>query len=64
MNAEHELNLETFELKAFVPAQDFELSKRFYSDLGFQIPWSSDELAYLHCGNCTFLLQKFYVKSL
>lgn len=64
MNAEHELNLETLELKPFVPAKDFELSKRFYLDLGFQIPWSSDELAYLHCGNCTFLLQNFYVKSL
>ena len=59
-----ERNLETIELKAFVPAKDFELSKRFYADLGFQIPWSSEDLAYLHCGNCTFLLQKFYVQEL
>lgn len=30
--------LDTVEIKAFVPARDFELSKRFYADLGFQIP--------------------------
>lgn len=56
--------LETIELKAFVPAKDFALSQRFYEDLGFQIPWTSDELAYLHFGNCTFLLQNFYEKAL
>ncbi len=52
-------DLGTVERKAFVPAKDFALSKQFYEDLGFQIPWSSDELAYLHHGNCTFLLQHF-----
>ncbi|MDF1743060.1 MAG: VOC family protein [Gimesia sp.] len=57
-------DLETVELKAFVPSLDFELSKRFYQDLGFQIPWSSDDLAYVSHGNCTFLLQRFYEKQL
>jgi len=57
-------HLETIELKAFVPAKDFALSMRFYEDLGFKIPWSSDDLAYLHLGNCTFLLQNFYEKTL
>lgn len=57
------MNMETIEIKAFVPSRDFELSKRFYRDLGFNIPWSSDELAYLYAGNCSFLLQKFYVKE-
>ena len=54
------MNLEAIEIKAFVPARDFELSKRFYADLGFSIPWSGDDLAYLHVGNCSFLLQKFH----
>ena len=27
--------LKVVEIKAFVPAKDFELSKRFYADLGF-----------------------------
>ena len=25
------------------------------------MPWSSDELAYLHAGDCSFLLQEFHV---
>jgi catechol 2,3-dioxygenase-like lactoylglutathione lyase family enzyme len=55
--------METIEIKAFVPAKDFELSKRFYSDLGFTVKWASDDLAYVHAGNSSFLLQKFYVKE-
>src|SRR5690606_35657719 len=58
---EHAMNLEAVEIKAFVPARDMDLSLRFYRDLGFSVPWSSDELAYLHAGDCSFLLQKFYV---
>ena len=53
-------NMTTVEIKAFLPAKEFELSKRFYVDLGFTIASSSDELAYLHAGNCSFLLSKFY----
>ena len=55
--------LDALEIKAFVPARDFELSKRFYEDLGFTLEWSSEDLAYLHFGDCAFLLQKFYVKE-
>ena len=52
-------NLATIEAKAFVPARDFALSKRFYQDLGFELAWSSDHLAYLRHGNSAFLLQNF-----
>jgi uncharacterized glyoxalase superfamily protein PhnB len=51
------------EIKAFVPASDFALSKRFYADLGFTVVWSSDDLAYVRHGNASFLLQNFYVKE-
>jgi len=54
-------NLNTVEIKAFVPAKDFELSQRFYQALGFRMPWCDDDLAYLHCGDCSFLLQNFHV---
>ena len=50
----------TIEAKAFVPARDFALSKRFYQDLGFDLAWSSEDLAYLRHGNSSFLLQNFY----
>ena len=56
-------NLATIEVKAFVPARNFELSKRFYQDLGFDMAWSSDTLAYFCHGDSSFLLQNFYVKE-
>jgi len=56
-------NMTTVEAKAFVPARDFVLSKRFYQDLGFELAWSSEDLAYLHHGNASFLLQNFYNKE-
>ena len=36
--------LNAIEIKAFVPARDFALSKRFYADLGFSVAWSNDDL--------------------
>jgi uncharacterized glyoxalase superfamily protein PhnB len=56
-------NLTTVEAKAFVPARDFALSKQFYQDLGFDLAWSDDDLAYMRCGNSSFLLQNFYNKE-
>jgi len=53
------LNLSTVEMKAFVPAVDFESSKAFYRALGFEIPWSSDDLAYVRFGETSFLLRAF-----
>jgi catechol 2,3-dioxygenase-like lactoylglutathione lyase family enzyme len=55
-------DMTTVEIKAFVPARDFALSKSFYQDLGFVVAWSSDDLAYLRHGNASFLLQNFYNK--
>jgi len=57
-------NLQTVELKAFVPSQDFERSKSFYQDLGFTLAWCDAQLAYFHHGNVSFLLQNFYVPEL
>jgi catechol 2,3-dioxygenase-like lactoylglutathione lyase family enzyme len=52
------------DLKAFVPAQDFELAKQFYAELGFNLNWENDHLAEFGVGGFRFLLQKFYVKEL
>ncbi len=49
------------DMKAFVPAKDHARSKAFYSDLGFTINWSNDQIAELQMGSFRFLLQKFYV---
>lgn len=52
-------NLTAVEIKAFLPAKNFDLSKRFYRDLGFEIVWSTDDLAYVRHGQTSFLLQAF-----
>ena len=54
------MNLAAVEIKAFVPSRDFEKSKQFYLALGFEIPWTSEDLAYVRHGETSFLLQSFY----
>lgn len=50
-------------LRPFVPAKDFELSKRFYQALGF-VPTHEDEsVAMLKLGSFSFILQNFYTKE-
>ena len=53
------MNLAAVEIKAFVPSSDFGQSKEFYLALGFEIPWSSEDLAYVRLGETSFLLQAF-----
>ncbi len=55
--------LATVEIKAFVPAQDFERSMQFYEALGFTRASVDDGVAYFHCGESSFLLQDFYVRE-
>ncbi|MDM0046136.1 VOC family protein [Variovorax dokdonensis] len=58
------MTLKSIELKAFVPAQDFELSKRFYREIGFTMASEGGGIAYFHHqGSCPFLLQSYYVKE-
>ena len=59
-------NLNAINLRAFVPAKDFNLSKSFYLDLGFEIFYEDAELAVFNVGNTGigFFLQNFYVKEL
>ena len=51
------------DLKSFVPARDYELSRRFYRDLGFTEKWGNDQAAEFEIGGYRFLLQNFYVKE-
>jgi catechol 2,3-dioxygenase-like lactoylglutathione lyase family enzyme len=53
--------LNVVEIKAFVPARDMKASLDFYRAIGFEVPWESEDLAYVHFGEASFLLQKFYV---
>lgn len=57
-------NLNAIELKTFIPAKDFTLSKQFYEDLGFIKASDNNGVAYFHAGHCSFLLQNFYDQAL
>ncbi|OQW62862.1 MAG: glyoxalase [Nitrospira sp. ST-bin5] len=57
-------NLRITEIKAFVPAQDFEISKQFYKDLGFTMASEGGGVAYFHFEHVSFLLQDFCAASL
>ena len=57
------LNLAVVEIKAFVPAWDFEVSKAFYQAIRFTLASSAQGIAYFHCGNASFLLQDFHVRA-
>jgi hypothetical protein len=50
-------------LRPFVPSKDFDLSKRFYADLGFEVASLGDGVAEVHIGGFAFLLQNYYVEA-
>ena len=50
-------------VRPVLPARDFGTSKRFYSDLGFQVRVLTDRLAEIRYGAYSFLLQDHYVEQ-
>lgn len=57
------LDLRVSDTRPFVPARDFAMSKEFYVSLGWEIKWSSDDLALMEQANQRFYLQRYYVKE-
>ena len=51
------------DLKPFVPAQDYALSKQFYRDLGFTLLWEDEGVSAVQVGEFRFLLQNYYVEQ-
>jgi hypothetical protein len=51
-------NLNTIKIKAFIAAQDFDLSKQFYSDLGFTKASDSHGVGYFHLSKEKSIRQK------
>jgi catechol 2,3-dioxygenase-like lactoylglutathione lyase family enzyme len=56
--------LRVIELKPFVPARDFALSRHFYGELGFTERSEGGGIAYFLHDEASFLLQDFYNKEL
>lgn len=51
------------DIRFFVPAQDFALSKAFYIELGWTELWSDANLALLENGGHRFYVQNYYAKE-
>ena len=45
------------DINAFIPARDFDLSKRFYRAVGFVEDWTNGEVAFFKNGGTSFLLR-------
>ena len=52
------------DLKAFLPAKVFAVSRRCYVDLGFTEKWHNEQVAEFEIGSFRFLLQNFNAKGL
>ena len=50
-------------IRAFLPARDLAVSRRFYKDLGFEEIWGDDSACGMQLDGCGIILQKFYVKD-
>lgn len=48
----------------FIPAKNFQESRNFYFDLGFEIIWEDEDLVRFRMGITEFFLQNFYHKEL
>jgi uncharacterized glyoxalase superfamily protein PhnB len=58
--ADNQLAAGVVALRPFVPAKDFQTSKRFYIDLGFEVAPLGDKIASVSIGNFAFLLQDYF----
>jgi uncharacterized glyoxalase superfamily protein PhnB len=56
--------LHVVEIKAFVPARDYALSKRFYQDVGFTLASDTEGVACFRHGETSFLLQDYFAEAL
>jgi uncharacterized glyoxalase superfamily protein PhnB len=62
VNNQHGLSV--VEIKAFIPAKNFELSKQFYRDIGFTMASEGGGVAYFRFQHVSFLLQDHCAESL
>jgi catechol 2,3-dioxygenase-like lactoylglutathione lyase family enzyme len=57
------MNLDIKSMNVYVPAKDFEMSKRFYTALGFELTEAWAGSFDCRLGNSLFRLQNYYVKD-
>jgi hypothetical protein len=50
-------------MRPMVPAREFEISRRFYVELGFKDRTLTDKLVEMRLGDYSFILQNYYVQQ-
>lgn len=50
-------------IRPFIGSKDFEISRNFYRDLGFEEHVLADNFSVFHSGNLSFYIQAQYVKD-
>lgn len=58
------MKIDVIDLKAFVPARDFETSRTFYRELGFRENFANSDIAEFEYGDRRFLLQNYFLPEL
>ncbi len=56
-------SLKVSDLRPFIPAKDFALSKQFYASLGWKLKDLDDRLALVQLGDQHFYIQNYYLKE-
>ncbi|MDO6569203.1 lactoylglutathione lyase [Alteromonas sp. 1_MG-2023] len=56
--------MEVIDIKAFIPSRDYDVSKAFYTQIGFKAEFVSSDLTLFENGSCQLLLQRFYNEDL
>lgn len=57
------MNHKALSIRPFIGAKDFEISRKFYQDLGFQETVLGNNFSYFHTEGIGFYLQDAYVKD-
>lgn len=57
------LNLQTADIKTFIPSRDYGQSLRFYEAMGWKVEYKDDSLALLELDDSRFYIQNYYVKD-
>lgn len=55
--------LNVAEIRAFIPARNFALSKQFYAALGWEVKDVDPRMALATLGTCHFYIQDYYLKE-
>ena len=52
--------MHVIDIKTFIPSKNYDISKAFYSEIGFNAEYVNEDLTLFENGDCLFFLQRFY----